>query len=204
MKEQQGIALDIDDTLSDSLHFYMSEILKKFGVPKNMSVDDIIQKYKFTALVPEWQTPEIEAWIVEKSRSNDFQEMITVMPGAVEAVQAIHQVVPVRMYITSRPSLVVEGTKRWLEKHGFPEAEVVTRPESKTKIDGNAWKSQILQERYPSIGAIVDDNPEIITALGKNYPGRIYLFGNHFKDVSTPGYVIRGLDWPSMEKAIVS
>jgi hypothetical protein len=174
-----GIALDIDDTLSDTLHHYIGRLLEKFGSPEKMTVDEIIAKYTFTARVPFWQTSEIKEWLEQSSISNKDQEALPVLDNAVEVVKKINNVVPVRMYITSRPSLVVEGTTRWLASKGFPDAEVITRSHSQQKIDGNAWKAEILKARFPSIIGIVDDNPEIINALGDDYQGTIYLFGPH-------------------------
>jgi hypothetical protein len=106
------------------------------------------------------------------------------------------------MYITSRPSLVVEGTKRWLDNMGFPPAELVTRPMSKIRIDGNAWKAEILKARFPEISGLIDDNPEVIKALGADYQGTVYLYGHMGKNLEFPTYVKVCPTWNDVLEAI--
>jgi hypothetical protein len=146
---------------------------------------------------------EIKEWM-DAQGTNETQEHYAVLENAVEIVKEINKIRPVRMYITSRPSIVVEGTKRWLDKHGFPEAELVTRPMSKIKINGNAWKADILKQQFPLISGLVDDNPEIIEALGPDYPGTLYLYGHLGKNLTVPDFVKVCPTWNDVLKAIKS
>jgi hypothetical protein len=176
--EMPGIALDIDDTLAATFKFFIGKVQARFGNPESLTTEQVIEKYKIMPNISYWQTPEIKQWLVEQGSQSGIQEELPVLDNAKEIVEKINSILPVRMYITSRPTTVVEGTTRWLDKNGFPKAEVITRPLSKLKIDGNAWKAAVLQEKFPSISAIIDDNPEIVRALGESYKGIIYLFGN--------------------------
>jgi hypothetical protein len=180
MNQKSGIALDIDDTLSDTLNHFTKLLQEKFPNPEGLTREEVVKKYRIVPNMPFWQTPEVKEWLDAQAVSNEAQEAVAVIAGAPEIVAKINTVVPVRMYITSRPSIVAEGRERWLKKYGFPPAELITRPHSKMKIDGNAWKAAILKERYPEIIGIVDDNPEIIKALGSDYQGTVFLFGDHY------------------------
>ncbi|MBX4198294.1 HAD family hydrolase [Candidatus Parcubacteria bacterium] len=103
MNEKGGIALDIDDTLADTFRHFIGELQKKFGNPENLTVDEIVEKYRIMPAITYWQTPEIKAWLDEQGASNEAQENIPPTPDAVEAVKKINEMLPVRMYITSRP-----------------------------------------------------------------------------------------------------
>jgi hypothetical protein len=186
MDQKPGIALDIDDTLADTLHHFVGLLQDKFPNPENLTVDQVIEKYKIVPNMKFWQVQEVKQWLEEQAITNKAQEAVPVNGNAKEIVWKINEILPVRMYITSRPSIVVEGTTAWLRKHGFPEADIVTRPHSMHKTDGNAWKAEILKAKYPAVIGIVDDNPEIIPALGKEYPGTVYLFGSHFPFLPQP------------------
>jgi uncharacterized HAD superfamily protein len=199
-----GIALDIDDTISDTLHHFVRLLQEKFPNPEHASIDEVIGKYKIVPHMLFWQTPEVKAWLEAQAISNEAQENVAVITGAPEIVTKLNTVVPVRMYITSRPSIVTEGTKRWLEKNNFPPAPVMTRPHSKHKIDGNAWKAEILKKMYPSVVGIVDDNPEIVGALGKEYPGIVFLFGNHYNNVPVGATTVICPSWDDAFREITT
>ncbi len=201
MNNQQGIALDIDDTLSNTTRYFIKRLQEKFGNPENLAVDEMIEKYQIMPNISYWQTEEIRKWMDEQG-TNETQEKYDVLENALDVVREINKIRPVRMYITSRPSLVVEGTKRWLDNMGFPPAELVTRPMSKIKINGNAWKAEILKARFPEISGLVDDNPEVIEALGHDYPGTLYLYGHIGEKSTFPAFVKVCPTWSDVLKAI--
>jgi hypothetical protein len=198
-----GIALDIDDTLADTLHHFVGRLQEKFPNPEGLTAEEVIAQYHIIPHMKFWQTPEVLAWLQQQAVSNEAQEAVPVLDNALEIVHKINMVVPVRLYITSRPSIVVEGTERWLQKNGFPPADVITRPHSMEKIDGNAWKAAILKEKYPSIRGIVDDNPEIIKALGDEYKGIVFLFGNHFNVVKNGSHSVHCSTWDDVYTEIL-
>lgn len=195
-----GLAVDIDDTLADTFWYFINKLQERFGNPEGLSIDDIVRNYRIMPAVPYWQTPEIIAWLEGQSLLNEVQEEIPVIDNAAEVLREIHTVAPVRMYITSRPRTVIKGTRRWLQKNGFPEAKIVMRPESKRKVDGNAWKADIIQRGFPSVAGLVDDNPEVLKALGKDYPGTIFIFGQHHNNYD--GRVRVCPDWDSVRRTV--
>jgi hypothetical protein len=56
MENNPGIALDIDDTLSNTTRHFISVLQKKFGNPENLTVDEMIEKYHIMPNISYWQT----------------------------------------------------------------------------------------------------------------------------------------------------
>ena len=52
----QGLALDIDETLSSTNRFWIQTLTEKFGNPENLSCEEIVSMYRYTQNVPFWQT----------------------------------------------------------------------------------------------------------------------------------------------------
>ena len=52
-KGLKGIALDIDETISDTGIDFFSRLLKEFPILGNPTPEELIQTYKFTEAVPE-------------------------------------------------------------------------------------------------------------------------------------------------------
>ena len=48
--------------------------------------------------------------------------------------------------------------------------------------DGNKWKAGILQELYPQIIGIIDDNAKLLEFLDKDYKGMVFLYDHHNSD----------------------
>jgi 5'(3')-deoxyribonucleotidase len=169
------LAIDIDDTLSDTTEYFAQLLNERFGNPENVTPKEIIKKYKIIPNVPYWQTAEILAWREEQSFSNEAQKALPPIAGSVEAVQKLFKHFDI-LYISSRPSVVVKGTSEWLQEQGFPSGELVLRT-TYDKQNGNAWKADIIEQKWPQVVGVVDDNPEIIWFFSRHYKGVIYLFG---------------------------
>lgn len=173
-----GLALDIDETLSYTLKHWIYELSTRFGNPENLTVEEIIAKYRYAQDVPYWQTSDALEWMEEARESNDLQERLPLIENADNSVRKIHNVKPVIAYPTVRPLSVAEGTKRWLEKHNFPKAPIIPRPRGVKHPQGNKWKAKLLTLLYPQIEGVVDDNPGLIEYLPENYKGVVYLFNS--------------------------
>lgn len=178
-----GIALDIDDTLSWTVHFWFSEMVKNFGNPENMSIDELIEKYKYSFNVPYWQSNEALEWVSEKVKSNELQKMLPLMGDADVQVDRIHKIIPVIAYITVRPESVKDGTEFWLRKYSFPKAEIICRPDDIPHSEGNKWKAEVLNDLYPQVVGIVDDNPALAENLVEGYKGTVYKFENNWDEI---------------------
>jgi hypothetical protein len=175
---KKGIALDIDETLSWTVGWWTKQLQDLFGNPENLSVKELVKKYRYTQEVPYWQTKEALQWMEDNRASNQVQTELPLINGALEGAKKINEIIPVIAYITTRPDNVVKGTQTWLNKHGFPSAPIIARPLGTAHSDGNKWKAQVLAELEDIVLGIVDDNPELITHLPKSYKGTIFSYDN--------------------------
>lgn len=177
----RGIALDIDETLSLSKQFYFGKKLELFGSPENLSVEELIIKYKSSHLVPYWNTPEVDKWSEEIVHSNEIHEEFPLIEGVDSAIKELSQIVPIVAYITARPESILEGTRRWVEKHQLPSAPILLRPRDLSNDEIDLWKSLVMEKLYPNIIGIVDDNIKLIENISKDYQGKIFLYGRIYK-----------------------
>ena len=177
-----GLALDIDDTLSESnVHWF--EHMFKFHMPAGMTKEHILENYSFVELVPDWQTKEAMDYMQEILFSNEFNASIPLIEGADHAVRSVNQHVPIVAYITARQETVRPGTEKWLHKHTFPAAELIMRPSgislnAADAVNRNMWKAQVLKYLYPQVAGIVDDNIGLAHQLESlGYEGMLYVYG---------------------------
>lgn len=182
-KHLRGLAIDIDETLSFTLKYWIAEMMRLFGNPENLSADEIIAKYRYANLVPYWQTPEVKEWMIKQVYSNELQTQLEVIAEADKYVHELVKSAPIVVYLTIRPEEVIPGTQIWLDKHGFPKAPIIARPTTINHWDGNAWKAEVLNELYPEVAGLIDDNYEVIHYLPDDYLGKFFLFAmSEFKD----------------------
>lgn len=173
----EGIVLDIDETLSNTVEYLVSGLMKEFGGPEGFSVEQIIRKYKYTWNVECWQNEGPLDWVREACSSNDKIVVLPPIEDAVKYVNKIHDIIPIVGYVTCRPECVMDGTKEWLAKYGFPDAPVVCRPKSVPGPNMNEWKADVLKKLYPKVKGIVDDSVGIIEHLG-DYKGTVFFYNN--------------------------
>jgi len=198
MTKTKGLALDLDETLSDTALQFFIKLQEKFGNPDKLTPKQALQKYRYASKCPYYQIPPIEQWRFEQVNSSTFQEDLPLIRGADRYVKKIHQeIMPIKMYLTIRPECVIEGTQKWLDKHNFPKAPIITRPDTIQFYEGHKWKAEQLQSLYPEIEGIVDDNASLIHALPKHYQGKIFLF-DHDTAPKTNLTVIPCVDWPTV------
>ncbi len=202
----KGLALDIDDTLSETnAHWY--DHMFKFRDPNGLTKEELLRSHRWIEDVPEWSTAEARAHMKETLHSNDFNEAIPLIEGADEAVRAIEKIVPILAYITARPSAVIEGTLRWFRKHNFPEAELITRPDDISledfNVNKNKWKAKVLKQLHPEIIGIVDDNIGLIKELeAVGYEGNMYLYGKETEEFRDHKHVVVCHRWSDVLDAI--
>lgn len=177
-----GLAVDIDETLSYTIGHLVLKLQENFGNPENLSVKEIIEKYRYTQNVPYWQHAEAKEWIDKEIHSNELQENLPLIEDANIYLNKINEIIPIAAYITVRPTSVIDGTKIWLEKHHFPIAPIITRPPEVLHTNGNAWKAELLNNLYPQILGIIDDNAKLLEFLGKDYKGVVFLYDHHSYD----------------------
>jgi len=192
----QGLALDIDETLSHTATHWFKEMIKLFGNPENLSVEELLKKYRYVHDVPYWQSKEAQKWLDDSRNSNEMKRSIPVIEESIENVKKINEIVPIVAYITVRPQTVIEGTQDWLIKYSFPKAPLIHRPNNIAHEDGNKWKAGVLEELYPSVLGIIDDNPKLLNFLSQDYKGKVFVY--NLDKVETKINAIACKDWSTV------
>ncbi len=177
-----GLALDIDDTLSQTWAYWGKEMLQRFGNPEGLTWEEIRHKYRRCENVPYWQTDEARAWMEASRRGGDYYEELERIHGSHECIYRIQEHLPIHLYLTARSIEMLDVTKAWLAKHGYPDVEVISRPLDVPYEDTYRWKSSVLMELYPSIVGIVDDDANLPSHVPAEYPGVIYILGKETND----------------------
>ncbi|HNQ31303.1 MAG TPA: hypothetical protein PKG71_02585 [Candidatus Woesebacteria bacterium] len=171
-----GLALDIDDTLADTLELWIPMLLHDIGGPRHLTPREILKKYTHTRNVPEWQTKKAKEYITKLIHDNDLQVRMLPTNGSVEAINQITRIIPINAYITVRPESVMDGTSRWLKMYGFPEAPLIYRPSEVEHKNGTAWKSDLLTREQRLIKGIVDNDLQLPLSLSRTYKGSVFLY----------------------------
>jgi len=89
----KGIALDIDETLSDTNNHWFDHMLK-FQPLEGLSKKETVKKYKFIEHVPGWDNKEVLAHMGTLMHSNDFNETIPLIEDANHIVNKINKTIP--------------------------------------------------------------------------------------------------------------
>ena len=195
-----GLAVDIDETLSWTIGYWVEEMQNKFGNPENLTVREMVEKYRYTQNVPYWQHSEALEWIDEIINSDETQKNLPLIEGSSAYLKRINQIIPVVAYITARPERVSEGTKHWLSKHDFPVAPVICRPNELVHDNSTEWKANVLEELYPKVLGIVDDNARLLQFLSPDYKGKVFLYDHH-DNLGVP-YAVACKDWLTVYKEV--
>jgi len=175
---RRGVLLDIDETLSATNVAWFQRLEELFGNPEGAPIEALVEKYKLAQYVPFWQGEDALAWMQRQRDSPEAQDGLPLIPGAVDGVSALGRATPIVGYCTVRPESVNPNTIAWLRESGFPELPVVAKPVDVPFADGNKWKASALHHLWPEVTGIVDDNPKVAMFAGKDYPGKLFLFGH--------------------------
>lgn len=199
-KGTKGLVIDLDETLSNTIHYWALELAKSFGNPQNLSTEEIIKRI-YAQDVPFWKPEELQNWMILALKSEEMTEVYPIVEGSDQAVEKINQVIPVAGYLTIRETCIRDATRRWLKKHGFPDEPVITRPDE-LKTGGHQWKAEVLVYLYPQVIGLIDDTPDIINYLPNSYKGAIFLYGN--RDYPRTGLnIIPWATWDDVYKKVV-
>lgn len=184
----RGLALDIDETLSWTLGYSFKEMIRLFGNPENLTIREIIDKYRYAQNVPFWQTPEALDWVKDKINDNEVYKQLDLIPNANTIVNKINKIIPIVAYITTRPSSVINGTHDWLSANNFPKTPIILLPPNILRSESIKWKAQVLQYLFPQVMGIVDDNPDLAKYL-QNYSGKFFMFDNKTSDIKNKNFI---------------
>lgn len=178
-KKLKGLGLDIDDTLAQAGDQWILNVQKRFGNPENLTIEEVKKKYRYSYNAPYWSGKEVSDWERATRHSNQWHLELPLIKNANHIVNKIHQIVPIVIYLTARPKSVLPGTRQWLRRHGFPEAEIIYRPAEVKLPLSLTWKAKVLEYLYPQVAGMVDDHPQLAKDLSKNYQGTLYLYDYH-------------------------
>lgn len=173
---QKGFALDIDDTLAMSAHFYFHAMLERYGSPESLSAVELWRKYRYLENVEYWQEDEMTEWLYAQFWDHQKVESIPLIEDAHHTLQKIEQIVPISCYLTLRREKIRPPTESWIKKHGFPDRPVVMHDNETPYEKGHAWKAEFLVKNYPTVLGLIDDNASVIQHLPPEYPGFIFLY----------------------------
>jgi hypothetical protein len=107
-------------------------------------------------------------WAEAHISSNKAKLEIPVIEEAIEVMRDIS----VTCYLTNRSLRTIERTQKWLRKHSFPDKEIIA------SNNGIGWKARTLEEIFPDVTGIIDDNHELLEHLQANCSGRIFLYSS--------------------------
>lgn len=194
-----GLALDIDNTLSQSRIIYFNELIEKIGTPENLTATELMAKYTYTRDVSYWQTEEARALMEKLVVDEESHSTLELISGADDSIREISKLVPIVAYITARPEVLSRITYEWLKKHNLPEAPVILRPQY--VLDEQAWKAEVLEFLYPQVTGIVDDHPVLPDKLSLDYKGTVYVYASPY-----PGRegldIVHCTDWASVASEV--
>lgn len=204
MKEnlQKGLALDIDDTLSVTALTWAEKMIPIFGNPDNLTATEIIALYRYTHLAPFWKTPEVDLWLREQTYNEEAYRELPLIENSHHVIQKIQEHIPLSCYLTLRPEKLKQETTLWLQRHGFPNLPILCRPNDLPWELSHQWKAQQLQELFPTVQGIIDDNPSIIQHLPGDYAGTIFLYDHLEYDHSTNLNIIPCKTWDHVYETI--
>lgn len=139
------LVLDIDGTLADCSH-------------RLALVQDINSRFSHLS-GPEKYDEMNKLW-------NQFYlacEADTVIPGTVESVAWLTRQVRRVVYLTGRSEVCKSQTQNWLERNGFPKAEIRMRglTDYRKSVDVKREHLDVLSG-FETIHALVDDEPDIL------------------------------------------
>jgi len=190
-----GLALDIDETLSQTNLAWFQRLIQLFGNdPRDpaRSERSIMAEFHLAQDVPWWRdNTAAMAWMDAQRTSPEAQMGLPVIGGAVEGVRILLELgqrerLDIVCYLTVRPASVIEPyTIKWLNENGFPPRPVVAKPDEPAVpfSKGNEWKAGCLRLLYGvGVHGIVDDNPKLPRCMKE---GRIFLEGEGEKIVAT-------------------
>lgn len=174
----EGLALDIDETLSLTSTFWFEKLLSIFWNPENLTASQMAEKYHLCQNVPYWKdNSDIYDLMYQFREDDNFQIEIPLIEWTNHHYNRIHnEIISILSYITVRPDNVSKGTSIWLDNHDFPKADVIHIPHELEYLFWNLWKACVLDILYPNIVWIVDDNPNLIKMLPSRYKWEVFLF----------------------------
>lgn len=193
---KRGLALDIDNTLSDTSIVWVEKIALALGNPEGLTSEEFTKKYSYGRGVSYWAKEDYERVSLTLRQSNEFYEDLPLIENANKQVEKINAIIPIVAYITARNMEVIKSTEEWLKKHNFPKSKIICRPDEIDVMEQFEWKAKLLEKMYPSVSGIVDDSIGLVNALSKGYKGTVFLYNyNGVDEIRNDIKVVICEDW---------
>ncbi len=193
-----GLALDIDDTLAKMAESSFELIHSELNIVTNKSLKELFaENGKYATEF--WLREDVAKWC--DNIDKDVIENFPLIEDVEEYVNKINNIVPIRAYITARRENLAKSTQVWLDKHNLPQAPLICRPKESKLSSSSIWKASVLEELYPNIVGIIDDNKYLTNELSNNYRGTHYLYGVSGADSSNID-VVACLNWQAVYEEI--
>lgn len=183
-----AIALDVDDVLADTTKTRFGIMAEHHGLPARTTVEQLFTRHHWVEDVARWQTAAGRAEMDDLRNSVSHHAGLPPLPGSVDGVADLSQIVAVGIYITHRRTDMQSSTRSWISNQGFPKAPVMCRPHNVADGTNADWKTEALAYLAPYVIGIVDDNPGLLNTVSWDYPGHVYTFGERapFATVTHP------------------
>lgn len=169
------LAVDIDDTLSETAKTAMEMLQQKFKIHDSRSIIDLLREHKQPGAVNDWQTVEATSFFNSLINSDEFLYSLPVIEDAITTLNHLVTIGTISCYITSRLETHSKITKQWLDLHGFPEAPLITRPLDEHRFN---WKLHYLcKTSYHSKNLfLIDDTETAFAQTPECYHGSGIIF----------------------------
>lgn len=197
--KKEGLALDVDETLSITCPQIFSDLAELFGLPNGVPIEELLKEHTFAGRVPGWDKGEPFEWIKNQFHDMEYSKTFKTIDGALEYVHEVNKIVPICAYITARPYTLQTPTEEWIKDKGFPDAPIITRHDM-LEGAGSRWKAPLLERVWPKVYGIVDDNKKLIQYF-TDYQGTLFLFEKEEAPESKFD-VVPCKDWEATYKAI--
>jgi hypothetical protein len=193
-----GLALDIDETLSQTNRHWMEIALDRLPFPEGYTREELLKSS--APLETYWKEDFLLETLGDLLHSDEFNSEIQLIENVNHHINELCGIIPVVAYITARPASVEKSTREWLSRHGFPDAPLVMMPVEEDHIKRNNWKANVLRSLHPQVAGIVDDNPGLSAELSENYEGVVFVYGSSLHP-NQNHRIIPCPDWDAVKNA---
>lgn len=199
-----GLAVDIDDTLSQTSRKFHETLNEMFPAPAHVTVEAARKQYALTGKVLHWQEiPEALKYAKSFVDDPEFHSYLEKIEEAEAGMQKLHQRRLVRCYHTARLELMRDITERWLQGN-FPDLPLIMRPEHINHAGQAQWKAEVIKYLYPEIQGIVDNDARIARILEQcGYEGKVFLVGTDEQSYQPNKTIIPVESWSDLTKIIL-
>ena len=176
------LSLDVDETIFNSVYKHWQWLTaegKRRGWGKLPSYEDVLRAggthKAYGHFSGYWELNE------QMRNSVDFNRDLKEISGAKKAIGLLQAIVG--LYLTTRPESLAMVTKEELDKKGFPDRQVIARPEHVPLEKTTNWKLSVLQQLVQEWQAkliMVDDSVSMhqaIRSLGEPLVATILFAG---------------------------